>query len=194
MSLCDYCGSNPVVGSTNFCHICQSWNNDSTKQYDEFLFEQFHRIGKDGKKYWGRIGAGILYTDGEKILLLKRNGSDNEGTWAIPGGKVEKGESYLDAARRESIEECGKVLGNRIEDFQSRDGAHHFYTYLYSVSKPFECELSKEHSKWKWVNLNEVEKMNLHPRFKESWPTFLRAIQKHFPLKKSFSEWLKTKT
>ena len=34
--------------------------------------EQYHHIGKDGKKYWGKAGAGILFTDGKKVLLLKR--------------------------------------------------------------------------------------------------------------------------
>jgi ADP-ribose pyrophosphatase YjhB (NUDIX family) len=191
MSVCYYCG-NPVIDSSKkVCHICERWN--PAPEIDEFLTEQYHRIGKNGKKYWGRLGAGILFTDGEKVLLLKRAGSDNEATWSIPGGRAEEGETPLDVARRETKEECGTIEGHRIGHFQSRDGAHHFHTYLYAVSKPFDCELSKEHSKWKWAKIKDVKEMNLHPRFKESWPTFLRAIEKHFPLKKSFSEWFESR-
>ncbi len=49
--------------------------------------QDYHRIGKDGAKYKGKRGAGILFTDGKQILLLKRSeGSDNPGTWGLPGG------------------------------------------------------------------------------------------------------------
>ena len=61
------------------------------------------RIGKNGSKYWGGKGAGIFFTDGKKVLLLKRSGKgDNEGTWGLPGGKIEGNESAIDAATREA--------------------------------------------------------------------------------------------
>jgi 8-oxo-dGTP pyrophosphatase MutT (NUDIX family) len=155
------------------------------------FFEQYHRIGKDGKKYWGRLGAGIVFTDGKKILLLQRSPkSDHPGYWCIPGGKANENESPIDCAVRESKEECGSAEGIRFAQFHDRDGGHHFHTFLYSVMKPFEVRLSDEHSDSAWVPIDEVKKMKLLPKFAESFPAYLRAIKKRFPEEKSFIEWL----
>ena len=144
------------------------------------LIEQFHRIGKNGNRYWGKMGAGIIFTDGQKILLLRRaNIGDYLGYWAPPGGKAKEGEVPLETAKRESKEECGHNEGQRFSDHHSQDGGHHFYTYLMTV-KPFEAKLSKEHDMSKWVDLDEVENMKLHPKFKDSWPTYKRAIERKF--------------
>lgn len=53
--------------------------------------------------------AGILLLDTKKnALFLKRGpGGDCPGMWCIPGGRVEDGESDIQAAVRETFEECG---------------------------------------------------------------------------------------
>ncbi|MSP09966.1 MAG: NUDIX domain-containing protein [Flavobacteriaceae bacterium] len=145
-------------------------------------FEQFHRVGKDGHRYWGRVGGGIIFTDGEKILLLQRaDEGDYAGYWCIPGGKSKKGELPIDTARRESREECGKNEGQRFGHFDTKDGLHHFHTYLYSVPKPFDVMLSNEHTAFRWVPIDDVEEMQLHPKFKENWLAYSRAIRKNYP-------------
>jgi 8-oxo-dGTP diphosphatase len=49
--------------------------------------------------------AGVAVRDAEGRILLVRRADD--GTWCIPGGHVEPGESWADAARRECREETG---------------------------------------------------------------------------------------
>ena len=34
--------------------------------------------------------AGILFTDGKKVLLLRKKSGDDEGIWGLPGGTFEK--------------------------------------------------------------------------------------------------------
>ena len=151
--------------------------------------EQYHRIGKDGKKYWGKSGAGILFTDGHKILLLKRaTGGSHFEAWCIPGGKVEHKENVIDAAKREAIEECGHFEGYRFADYEDIDGRFRFTTFLYAIEKPFDVKLSDEHSDYKWIDIEKVETLKLHPRFKLAWPSFKRRISYHF--RKSFSDWV----
>lgn len=148
------------------------------------------RIGKDGNKYWGNKGAGIFFTNGKKVLLLKRaEKGDNKDTWTIPGGKIEEGESSIDAAKRESIEECGKLRGNRFHDIEQIDGQHVWTTFFFKVDKLFKCKLSDEHSDWNWFNISELKDLNLHPKFKENLDRHINVVNKYFK-KSNFKEWL----
>lgn len=44
------------------------------------------------------------------MLLIQRGRGGNEGLWAVPGGKVEYGETLRDAVSRETLEETGYVV------------------------------------------------------------------------------------
>lgn len=55
------------------------------------------------------VAAGVLVQNAADEVLLQRRGDD--GTWGIPGGALELGESLEDAARRELTEETGLVAG-----------------------------------------------------------------------------------
>jgi len=150
----------------------------------------YHRIGKDGTKYWGKKGAGILFTDGKSMLLLKRaKGTDNANKWGLPGGKTESGESDIAAAIRETKEETGldKIPGHRIDSFVSVDGRHRFVTFLYRVNEQFQdVSLSDEHSDWKWVDLNDLTSEDLHPKLEVNLPRYIRLIRRKV---KNFNEW-----
>ena len=55
-----------------------------------------------------RVGVGVVVRGpGETILLEKRRDC---GWWGLPGGKVEPGESLVDAAVREVLEETGLTV------------------------------------------------------------------------------------
>ena len=50
--------------------------------------------------------VGAVVTDAEgRLLLVLRGREPGAGLWSIPGGKVEPGESYVEAVRREVPEE-----------------------------------------------------------------------------------------
>jgi 8-oxo-dGTP pyrophosphatase MutT (NUDIX family) len=143
----------------------------------------WHRLGKGGKRYWGKRGAGIIFTDGQSVLLLRRSHKgDMATTWTIPGGKVEEGETFLGGAQRETREETGHLPNcTRLGQFDHQDGRFVFKSFLCRVDKQFQCKLSDEHTNARWVPLDEVDNFRLHPGFKDIWPSVLRTIREKVP-------------
>jgi len=55
-----------------------------------------------------RPAARVFLVDGaNRVLLLEARNSDGETFWLMPGGGLEDGERFADAARREVFEETG---------------------------------------------------------------------------------------
>jgi mutator protein MutT len=70
-------------------------------------------------------GVSILCHRNGEVLLIRRGKQPYAGYWSLPGGKVESGESLLQAAHRELLEETGVTaqLGEPVETLtiDSRD-------------------------------------------------------------------------
>jgi len=54
-----------------------------------------------------KVGVGVIVVKEGKVLLCERLSSHGAGTYSIPGGHMEFGESFEDTARREVEEETG---------------------------------------------------------------------------------------
>lgn len=67
-----------------------------------------------------KISAGLVIIKNNQILLVHPTNSPWWKTYSIPKGHVEKGESMLDAAIRETKEETGIKI-KKSEIFNSRD-------------------------------------------------------------------------
>jgi 8-oxo-dGTP diphosphatase len=53
------------------------------------------------------VGVGAVVWDGGRVLLERRGQPPAQGSWSLPGGLIEIGETAEDAVRREVREECG---------------------------------------------------------------------------------------
>jgi 8-oxo-dGTP diphosphatase len=51
------------------------------------------------------VGAVVVH-DG-RLLVVRRGREPGKGLWSVPGGRVEPGESLVEACRREVLEETG---------------------------------------------------------------------------------------
>ena len=91
----------------------------------------FHRLGvPEGAHRAAAVAQALVEHDDDTGLLLTRRATGlraHAGQWALPGGRVEPGETCIDAALREMTEEIGlrrtaaDVLGV-LDDYVTRSG------------------------------------------------------------------------
>lgn len=106
--------------------------------------------------------AGFLVAqvrDGQARFLLLR--SARHGTWLPPKGHVDAGETLLEAARRETLEEAGISDMRVVEHWQREvryevDGRSKRVTYFLAVVESDAHTLSEEHNDSGWFTLDEV--------------------------------------
>jgi 8-oxo-dGTP diphosphatase len=79
-----------------------------------------------GREYPVRpiVGIGIVVLKGDSVLLVRRGRPPSLGDWALPGGAQEIGETAMEAARRELMEEAGITAGP-MQLAANVDSIHH---------------------------------------------------------------------
>ncbi|MDE1906208.1 MAG: NUDIX hydrolase [Rhodospirillales bacterium] len=84
-----------------------------------------------------KVGIGIVLLKDDEVLLIRRGKPPGVGSWSLPGGKQELGETAEETARRELREEtgleCGKLVlvGHADSIHRDADGKIEFhYTIL----------------------------------------------------------------
>ena len=102
-----------------------------------------------------------LITDGDKVLLQNRVKNDWQG-YALPGGHVESGESFVDAVIREMREETGLTVYNPklvgIKQFPIDNGR---YIVLLFKTAEFTGNLqSSEEGMMKWISRDDLKNVN----------------------------------
>lgn len=71
------------------------------------------------------VGCGVILEQDNQILLQHRTDRD---VWGIPGGILEPGESFLEAAVRETFEETGLIV-EHLDLFGIYSGKEGFALY-----------------------------------------------------------------
>ena len=67
----------------------------------------------EGQRTHTEVAVGILFReDGAMLLSTRPPGKPYAGYWEFPGGKLEQGETVVQALRRELVAEFGVTLGD----------------------------------------------------------------------------------
>ena len=125
-------------------------------------------------------GIVVIQKKTGETLLGKRNKNGRDGkTWAVFGGKVEKGESAKDAALREFWEETGHKINEPITELMATsDGGFIFVYYLVFVDDTFDIKINDEHSTYEWVKITKVGEIpNLHHGLRKDYKKLLEKIK-----------------
>ena len=113
------------------------------------------------------VCVGAVAVAGEQLLLVRRGREPGRGRWSVPGGRVEPGESLVEAVERELVEETGVVArcGPLLGVAERRDGDHHFVIldYLVEVAEAVPLLPGTDADEAAWVPLGEVAELPLVP-------------------------------
>jgi len=110
------------------------------------------------KKYTGKTSTAIIPYPNSQILLIKRKTRPFVGYWALPGGRMDPGETIEQTVVREVKEETGLdakikfVLGEYVERGVKDDVEYEYYPTCF-VMEPVGGELRKQDS--------EIQEMQL---------------------------------
>jgi 8-oxo-dGTP diphosphatase len=111
------------------------------------------------------VCVGAVSVDDDHILLIRRGRGPAQGTWSVPGGRVELGETLAEAVVRELLEETGlEGVCDSLVGWVERIGADYHYVILdfwvtiVTVADPVAGSDAAEVA---WVPLGEVAELTL---------------------------------
>jgi 8-oxo-dGTP diphosphatase len=130
---------------------------------DEQAFRE--QASKDGVD---RLVARVsIFHDGELLVLRRAPGTSYEGQYELPGGSVEDGETFTNAAARETLEETGLQVTGTVSEFKSFDYKNQIDLHIRQVNyyvtvAPGEIKLNpSEHDDYRWIRQADIDSLNI---------------------------------
>jgi 8-oxo-dGTP diphosphatase len=104
--------------------------------------------------------SGIIFNAEGKVLLIQRSKPPASGQWHPPGGRLEQGESLVEACRREVFEEAGLTVAPQsiVAVVERRmEGFHYVIVDFIAdcLDDPAKARASDDAAALAWVGLEE---------------------------------------
>ena len=116
------------------------------------------------------VGVGVIVFRDKDVLLVKRNKDPNKGFWSIPGGKQILGETLVEAAQRELVEETGvrvdslllvDVADAIISDAEGKIKYHYTLVDYMGHWYSGHSRAGDDAQEVRWVHMNELRSYSL---------------------------------
>ncbi|HEV2402869.1 MAG TPA: NUDIX hydrolase [Candidatus Saccharimonadales bacterium] len=114
------------------------------------------------------LSTGIAIRRNGTLLLVRREPGDFlGGSWELPGGGIDEGETFEQAIRRELLEETGLTVTKIVGMFAGFDYSTDVkpkvrqFNFIVTVA-PSKVTLSEEHDTYIWVTLEDLPKLKLN--------------------------------
>jgi 8-oxo-dGTP diphosphatase len=132
----------------------------------------------DSREYPVRpiCGVGAFVRKADAILLIRRGKPPRFNEWSIPGGAVELGETWREAARREVREECsieiavGDVL-DAIDIIERDPDGRIRYDYaivdFMASYQGGDLKANSDAAEVRWITLDKLDQYPLNPQTHE---------------------------
>ncbi len=130
--------------------------------YPSYLHSEIpkHCSEKDNRLETAEFTTMCLLTDGDKVLLQNRT-KDTWAGYAMPGGHVEKGESIVEAVKREVKEETGLTILDPVlvgvKQFPIENGR--YIVFLFKATKFTGTLTSSEEGHMEWFRREDLSKI-----------------------------------
>lgn len=109
--------------------------------------------------------VGAVVVDDERLLLVRRGHGPAAGSWSLPGGRVEPGETLAQAVLRELAEEtglegvCGGLVG--WAEIIGDDGHFVILDFAVTLLETGTPVAASDAAEAAWVPLDEVARLEL---------------------------------
>jgi 8-oxo-dGTP diphosphatase len=134
-------------------------------------------MADEKKKVGAGFGVIVLNNEG-KVLLGKRHDDPvkadsalrGEGTWSLPGGKLDWGETFEEGAIRETKEETGLTIFNpKVISVHNCKNEHAHFMTVGLLAERYEGEPQvmepDEMTKWEWFDLDKLPQPGYFPSY-----------------------------
>ncbi|MCR4322841.1 MAG: NUDIX hydrolase [Candidatus Azambacteria bacterium] len=124
-----------------------------------------------------KVGVYCIIEKDGKILLAQEAKGGISGTWSIPGGKVDEGESFEEAVKREVKEETNLDVFDMEEMSIIQEEPNHTVKHIFIVKTDGEIAPQEgEILDVRWFSFEEVQEMKNELRK----PWVLTIIEEYF--------------
>lgn len=117
------------------------------------------------------VVAGCVIEKDGKYLLVQENNPRVYGLWGLPAGKLNKGESFEEAAKREVKEETGLdvVVGKELSVVHFSPKEYVLHAYASTVIGGTVRNDPKYNLAVGWFSLEEIRKMDEDGTLRSRW-------------------------
>ena len=111
------------------------------------------------------VCVGAVVVDDDRLLMIRRGHAPGAGEWSIPGGRVEQGETLVEALVREVFEETHiEVVVDQFLGFAESITDEFHFVFLDFAATAFDAKTiaaGDDAAEAAWIGITDVPELNL---------------------------------